>query len=244
MRPRPPEDRVSVAESADFSYIVDLGLIDYSEAYAAQLNLVEKRRSGSLERDVFIVNEHPSTFTLGRRGGREHLIVSEEFLQKNNIPLVHIERGGEITYHGRGQLVIYPIFRLRDAGISVAEYVNMLEDVMIQLAAGVGVTAERDSRNHGVWADGSKLGSIGIAIRHGVSFHGLALNVNVELEPFGWVNPCGLTEVKMTNLQTQAGREVTLSQVKKEVETVLARVFGCSYKSVFLEELLSGDRDG
>ncbi len=187
---------------------VDLGLTDYAAAYALQLELVEKRRSGTISDDIFLVTEHPGTFTLGRRGGHQNLMVSEQFLREKNIPLVHIERGGDITYHGLGQLVIYPILHLRQAGLTVSDYVCLLEEIMIGLAASCGVVAARDPRNHGVWVGDRKLGSVGIAIRHGVAFHGLALNVNIALEPFSWVNPCGLAGVRMTTLSRESGREV------------------------------------
>lgn len=206
--------------------LVDLGVTDYAAAYALQLGLVDKRRSGQALNDVFLVTEHPSTFTLGRRGGRENLMVAEEFLREKNIPLVHIERGGDITFHGRGQLVIYPILHLREAGLSVTDYVHCLEEVMIRLAATCGVEAARDDRNHGVWAGNKKLGSVGIAIRHGIAFHGLALNVNLDLEPFSWVNPCGLAGVSMTTISRECGREVTVDEITKDLIGHLSGIFG------------------
>lgn len=207
--------------------IVDLGLTDYAAAYALQLELVETRRSGAGAGDIFLVTEHPGTFTLGRRGGRQNLMVSEQYLRQQNIPLVHIERGGDITYHGPGQLVIYPILHLRQAGLTVTDYVHLLEETMISLAAATGVTVGRNPRNHGVWAGDRKMGSVGIAIRHGVAFHGLALNVNVSLEPFSWVNPCGLSGVQMTNLSRESGREVVVGELKEHLVETLKRVFAC-----------------
>ncbi len=213
---------VQVKTAARF---VELGLTDYAAAYALQLELVEKRRSGTISDDIFLVTEHPGTFTLGRRGGQQNLMVSEQFLRDKNIPLIHIERGGDITYHGWGQLVIYPILHLRQAGLTVSEYVYLLEEIMICLAAACGVVAVRDSRNHGVWVGDRKLGSVGIAIRHGVAFHGLALNVNTSLEPFSWVNPCGLTGVKMTTLSRESGREVVLGEMNNNLPAQLSKVF-------------------
>jgi lipoyl(octanoyl) transferase len=209
--------------------LVDLGITDYAAAHRLQQALVEKQRGAADAGDLFLVTEHPSTFTLGRRGGREHLRVSEDFLAERRIPLVHIERGGDITFHGRGQLVIYPILRLRTAGLSVAAYVDGLEEVMLRLAEASGVAAGRDPRNHGVWVGNKKLGSVGIAIRHGIAFHGLALNVNVDLTPFSWVNPCGLTGVMMTSLSRECGREVGLGEVKQELRDTLSRVFGRNF---------------
>lgn len=214
-----------MAEVNKTARLLDLGLTDYSAAYALQLKLVEKRRSGTAADDLFLVTEHPATFTLGRRGGQQNLMVTGQFLRENNIPLVHIERGGDITYHGPGQLVIYPILHLRQAGLTVSDYVYCLEELMIGLAAENGVEAVRDQRNHGVWAGDGKLGSVGIAIRHGIAFHGLALNVNTSLEPFSWVNPCGLAGVKMTTLSQESGREIVIDQVKSGLLNQLTQVF-------------------
>jgi lipoyl(octanoyl) transferase len=228
--------------------LVDLGLTDYAAAYALQLELVEKRRSGTVTDDIFLVTEHPGTFTLGRRGGHQNLMVSEQFLRDKNIPLVHIERGGDITYHGWGQLVIYPILHLRQAKLTVSDYVHLLEEIMISLAAASGVVAGRDPRNHGVWVGDRKLGSVGIAIRHGVAFHGLALNVNISLEPFSWVNPCGLTGVRMTTLSRESGREVVLDEVKNNLAGQLKQVF--SREFVLIEKdhpdvtMCKQDKDG
>jgi lipoyl(octanoyl) transferase len=201
-------------------------LVDYAKAYDLQQRLAERRKNGLLAKDLFLVTEHPSVFTLGRRGGRENLVVPEQFLQEKNVQVVQIERGGDITYHGPGQLVIYPIIHLKKSRLSVTEYVGLLEEIMIRLAAECGVKAIRDSRNHGIWVGDKKLGSVGIAIRHGVSFHGLALNVNVDLEPFSWVNPCGLVGVKMTTLTRECGREISIPAVEHDLNRLLTDVFG------------------
>ncbi|WP_457578005.1 lipoyl(octanoyl) transferase LipB [Desulfomarina sp.] len=229
MKPGRPGAPVSVAEK-ESAVLVDLGLSEYRATYELQVALVDRRKKGDCG-DVFLVTEHPSVFTLGRRGGRENLVVSEQFLHEKKIPLVHIERGGDITYHGEGQLVLYPVIHLRERKLAVTEYVFLLEEIMIHLAAGYGVKAERDPRNHGVWVRNRKLGSVGIAVRHGISFHGLALNVNLALEPFSWVNPCGLQGVKMTSLQREAGREqVETGEVKKELRKILETLFQLDFR--------------
>lgn len=199
--------------------------MDYAAAYALQRQLVERRRGGSAADDLFLQVEHPATFTLGRRGDRGNLMVGEEHLRQRAIPLVHIERGGDITYHGPGQLVLYPILHLSQARLSVAAYVHLLEEVMLRLAALCGVAAARDARNHGVWVGSRKLGSVGIAIRRGITFHGLALNVDIDLIPFSWVNPCGLSGVTMTSLSRELGRPVTMATVGSVIPEVLGEVF-------------------
>jgi lipoyl(octanoyl) transferase len=224
MKPKQPGTPASVAEKNPPAGLIDLGLSDYRATYDLQVALVEKIRKEGQE-DLFLMTEHPSVFTLGKRGGRENLTVSEQFLSSRNIPLVHIERGGDITYHGEGQLVLYPVINLRRSGLSVTGYVYLLEEVMIRLAGLYGVTAIRDKRNHGIWVENSKLGSVGIAIRHGISFHGLSFNTNLSLEPFSWVNPCGLKGVKMTSLSTLCDREVTVAMVKIHLKRVLTELF-------------------
>lgn len=168
-------------------------------------------------------------------------MVSEAFLAERQIAVVPIERGGVITYHGPGQLVVYPIIHLKQAGLSVAEYVSLLEELMIALAAEVGVTADRDPRNHGVWVGNHKLGSIGIAIRHGVSFHGMALNVNLSLEPFGWINPCGLTGVRMTSLAAETGKTVTMSRVAAGLPHHLETLFPYTFTELAPGQLPQAD---
>lgn len=214
----------------------ELGLIDYQQAYALQTRLVTLCREQP-EKGYFLVLEHPPVFTLGKRGGKEHLGVSTDFLNQQNIDLVHIERGGDITYHAPGQLIIYPIFSLRQQRISVSEYVFLLEEVMLRSAADVAIEACRDERNHGIWVGNQKMGSIGIAIRHGITFHGLALNVNIDLEPFSWINPCGLTDTKMTSLAQEKGTPLELETVKFQLKTHLATLLDLQLADTPLAEL-------
>jgi len=218
----------------------DLGLRDYPAVHALQVAMAAQRRLGTLATDVFLCVEHPPVFTLGRRGNREHLGVSETFLRERNIAVVPIERGGEITYHGPGQLVLYPIISLRQARLGVSEYVCLLEALMLRLSADFGVQASRDSRNHGIWVANNKLGSIGIAIRHGIAFHGLALNVDLDLEPFAWINPCGLRDVGMTSLLREGAAACTMDRVKARLQHHLTEVFGVELHTLSPASLPAG----
>lgn len=204
----------------------DLGRCDYPAVHALQVALAAGRRAGTLADDVLLCVEHPPVFTLGRRGNREHLGVGESFLRERNIAVVPIERGGEITYHGPGQLVLYPILDLRKARLGVGDYVYLLEELMLRLASDFGVQAGRDARNRGVWVGNNKLGSIGIAIRHGIAFHGMALNIDLDLEPFAWINPCGLRDVGMTSLLREGATACTMDRVKARLQHYLTEVFG------------------
>ena len=211
--------------AGDRALCCDLGLVPYAAAHRLQLDLVERRISGALDLDLFLLVEHPLVFTLGRHADRGHLGLSETVLQERGAELVRIERGGEVTCHNPGQLVVYPIIHLRAARLAVRDHVARLEEVMLRIAAYRGVVAGRDRRNRGVWTTGRKLGSVGVAVRHGVAFHGLALNVVNDLEPFTWINPCGLAGVTMTSLARESGRPCALAEVKTSCCRALEQVY-------------------
>lgn len=221
---------------------VDLGLMPYPEGSVLQARLVEARVSGSLPNDVVLVLEHPAVFTLGKRGGRENLLVSEETLARQGIPIVQVERGGNITYHAPGQLVLYPIIHLERAGIKVVDMVDRLEEVMIRTCAEWGIQAGRNPLNRGVWVGLKKIGAIGIAVRRGVSFHGMALNVNIDLTPFGWIQPCGLKGVEVTSIAQAAGRPARVEEAVGVAVRHIEAVFGIRLEPQTAEELLSKAR--
>lgn len=207
-------------------HAVDLGRMPYPDAWDLQLRLVEARSQGRVNHDVILFVEHPPVFTLGRRGGRENFLVSEELLRQSGIPIVQVERGGNITYHGPGQLVVYPIVHLPNMGLGVVDLVDRLEEVMIRTCAAWGIAAGRNALNRGAWVGMKKIGSIGIAVRRGVSFHGLALNVNLDLAPFGWIQPCGLEGVGVTSIAREADRPVAMGEALAAVERNIEAVFG------------------
>jgi lipoate-protein ligase B len=219
------------------SYLLDLGITPYPVAHDLQTRLVGARKEGTLERDLFICLEHSPVFTLGRRGGRENLRVAEDFLKAQGIDVVHVERGGDITYHGPGQVVLYPILDLRKAGLGVVDFVTLLEDVMIRTAAEWGITAGRNALNRGVWVGVQKLGSIGIAVRRSITFHGLALNVNTSLEHFGWIHPCGLQGTSVTSMAQALGRPIATADARKCLLRNVEAVFGRELEEIRLEEL-------
>lgn len=205
---------------------LDLPLVPYVNVLELQRNLVQARIAGPLNANVVILVEHPPIFTLGRNASREHLLVSEDFLNDAAVPLVQCERGGEITWHGPGQLVVYPIVHLRKSGIRASEFVRNLEEVMIRIAAQWGVTAGRDPRNRGVWVGNNKLGSIGIAVRRGVSFHGFALNACPSLEFFEWIRPCGLEGIGTTSIERESKKPVGMQDLHLSARRRFEEVFG------------------
>ena len=216
-----------------------LGLIDYRKACALQEKLVAFRVGGRLERDVVLFLEHPSVFTLGRRGGMDNLLVAEDFLKSAGMPVVHVERGGFITYHGPGQIVAYPIINLHTRRIGVKDFVAAMEEAMLRTAAVWNIEASRNPINSGVWVGPNKMGSIGIALRRGVSFHGLAFNVNLDLTPFSWIRPCGLQGVGMTSMSKELGREVSIAEVRRVLQDQLAAALGLSFEQSILADLES-----
>jgi lipoate-protein ligase B len=190
-----------------------------------QQELVQAKHDRDLDEDILLLVEHDPVFTLGRQGRRDSLLVSEQFLAEQGIGIEHIERGGDITYHGPGQLVAYLILDLRQAGLRLTSFVSGIEEVMLRTAQDAQVRASRDSRNRGVWVGKRKLGSLGIAIRHGITFHGLALNVNPDLTPFSFINPCGLAGVEMTSLELEAKQTQDFAQVTKRLIAHMQEVF-------------------
>ena len=216
-------------------FCVEIDLMDYREAWDLQSRLAGARTDRILDRDMILMLEHPPVFTLGRRGGLDNLKIPEAFLEARGIQIVHVERGGDITYHAPGQLVVYPIVDLRARAWSVVGFVGKLEEIMIRTAADFGVVAERNTKNRGIWAGQDKLGSVGIAVRHDVSFHGLAINANTDLEPFSWINPCGMKSVQMISMKDLLGRELSMEEVRQSTTTHIEDIFDATLEKVSLE---------
>ena len=242
MRPPPPaspawRDEKRVRSHSESWHVVDLPIFDYREALDLQHRILAARVSGSLPFNVVLLLEHPPVFTLGRRGGRENLLVPEDRLSARGIAIVPIERGGDITYHGPGQLVIYVIMALREGNLSVTGLVSGLEQVMVAAAARWGLDASGNETYRGAWIGRRKLGSIGITIRRGVSFHGLALNVNTDLEPFSWINPCGIQGCSMTSLAREIGGPVDMAAARREALSSLASIFELHLEPIDVDKL-------
>ena len=216
---------------------IDLPQTDYNRAQALQERCVAAKHAGRLSNDLMLLLEHPPVFTLGRNGGRENLMVSDAFLHEAGVSVRPSERGGNITYHGPGQIVGYPVLDLQRAHLGVADYVAALEELMIAVAGEWGVAAQRDPRNRGVWVDGAKVGSIGLCLRHGMTFHGFALNVNNDLTPFGWINPCGLAGVRMTSLARAAGHDVPMDRLRQSVWRQVRAIFDVALRPVEVDDL-------
>ena len=235
---------VHQSNKPDTWFCLDLDVVDYREALAIQHNLVEARKSGALTADTLIVLEHQPVFTLGRRGGRENLLVSSTFLDRQGVQIVQVERGGNITYHGPGQLVVYAISNLHAARTGVDLFVHRMEEVMIRIAKDWHITAVRNPVNRGVWVGHNKLGAIGIAIRRGITFHGLALNAAPSLEPFSWINPCGLQNIGVTSMERETEIPVAIADIRSAFKHHFAKVFQAKLESIELQRLESVTHPG
>jgi lipoate-protein ligase B len=218
-------------------YLLDLPVTHYSESHQLQLSIVEARHTGRLDRDVVIMLEHAPVFTLGRRGGHGNLLVPQSFLEAREIHMVPIERGGDITYHGPGQLVVYVLMRLKDREVGIAHFVACLEKAMALTVAHWDIFARGDRINRGAWTGQRKLGSVGITVRRGITFHGLALNVGTDLTPFQWINPCGLKGCTMTSLEQEVGGVVEMSMVRRQMALHISEIFEMELRPIGLKAL-------
>ena len=228
---------ISSTRAQGTAYFMDVPVLEYNAALDLQHRLVAARIDGTLDRDIVLLLEHPPVFTLGRRGGLDNLKISEAFLRMREIPVIQVERGGDITYHGPGQLVVYPIVDLRAGKCRIVQFVDYLEEIMIRTLSEWGIDADRNPVNRGVWVGPAKIGSLGIAVRRSVSFHGFALNVNISLEPFGWVNPCGLEGVRVTSMQQELSRKVVIEDVRRVICFNFQEIFGVKMERIGLDEI-------
>jgi lipoyl(octanoyl) transferase len=229
--------------------IVEVGLIGYPEAWELQKRLVAARKAGAIE-DVLLLCEHPHVITLGRNGKREHLLASEQVLRQKGVAFISSDRGGDITYHGPGQLLGYPILNLGAIRKDVVWYVRMLEEVMIRASAEFGISAERVTGKTGIWvrstndpnvpdAPEEKLGAIGVHISRWVTSHGFACNVSTDLRYFDLIVPCGISGRKATSLEKILGRAVTPKEVAPTVVRNFGAVFGLEMRPTSREDLLA-----
>ncbi len=220
--------------------VVRCGLVPYEEASVAQRWLVEARQDEEAP-DVLLLVEHPSVYTRGRRSTAEELPMADEWYEAQGIEVLDTDRGGRVTYHGPGQLVAYPIISLRPYGDDVHEYVRRLERVMISALADNGVEAGTIEGLTGVWvqdkSQARKIGSIGVHVSRGVTSHGLAVNVNNDLQPFEWVVPCGIEGCRVTSLSRELGAEQDLDAFADTIAERFADVYEREIVVASLEEI-------
>jgi lipoyl(octanoyl) transferase len=204
-----------------------LGVVEYEEALALQQRLVEDRKAGRIG-DQLLLLEHPAVITLGvrARSDRSHVIATPEALSARGVGVFETGRGGDVTYHGPGQLVGYPIIDLRPDRCDVHRYVRDLEEVLIRAVAAFGISATRIPGLTGIWVGDAKLAAIGVRISRWVTSHGFALNVNTQLSDFDLIVPCGISDKSVTSMERLIGRSLAMGEVEDAVIAAFGPVFG------------------
>ena len=204
--------------------VVNLGCLDYSEALKIQENLFLLRTQDKIG-DTLLLVEHPPVLTLGIRGNYDNILISQKYLAEHGIKIYEVNRGGDVTYHGPGQIVGYPIMNLSKWGVK--EFVWKIEEVFIRLLQEeYGLTAHREEKKYtGVWVENQKITAIGIHVSKWVTTHGFAFNVNTDLSHFQWINPCGITDKGVTSVQQLTGEKQDFAKVSRMVVEYFCKVF-------------------
>ena len=205
--------------------ILRMGILAYPAALFLQQALAERRVAGVIP-DTLVLLEHPPTITLGLKGKMEHLRVSGDELARLGIDIHRVDRGGDITFHGPGQLVGYPVLHLDSLGIKVRDYVRMLEEVLLRALKKADLTGKRLISFSGVWVGDRKLAAIGIHVTgEGISRHGFALNIHTDLGFFNYIHPCGLKDRQVTSMEKELGERIPMDRVRASIEDAFVEVF-------------------
>jgi lipoyl(octanoyl) transferase len=219
----------------------NLNTIDYKEAWDLQKSMFELRYQQKVD-DVFLLLEHPHTYTLGKTADEKNLVGNEEYLNKNKISVYDIDRGGDITYHGPGQIVGYPIIDLNNWGKDTDKYLRALEEIIIRTCADYRLAVKRVPKYTGVWIEDRKIAAIGIKVTRWITMHGFALNVNTDLSLYNGIIPCGITNKEVTSLKKELKTEINLQEVKSKILNHAVEIFGYNdIETQNVEYLLSKD---
>lgn len=202
----------------------DLGFIDYEEAWKLQKKILNRRFAGEVD-DLFFLLEHPHTYTLGKVADRSNLLLTQEQLTERGIKVYDIDRGGDITYHGPGQIVGYPIIDLKKWKEDTHAYLRNLEQLIINVCKKYGLEAERKEGLTGVWIEDRKIAAIGIKVSRWITMHGFAFNINTDLSLFGGIIPCGIKDKEVTSLQKETGIKYDVEDIKKDLLEEFVRIF-------------------
>lgn len=222
---------------AERGFFLDAGFLDYQAAYRILHALSQKRIAGCVN-DVLMLVEHSPTLTVGRSGGFQNIRVPPEELERRGIKVYEVERGGDVTYHGPGQLVGYPVLDLKRRGRDIHRYVRQLEEVIIKSLARYGILAGRREKHPGVWVGRDKIAALGVAVKKWVTMHGFAFNISCDLDYFRMIVPCGITDGGVTSLARLLEKEPDFREASRVVRDVFATVFDMELEKVSLDELL------
>jgi len=218
--------------------VIDLGTMEYGKCLELQRKLRDRRIADEIG-DMLLLVEHKPVLTMGRRGQNDNVVVSEEFLKEKGIDIHWVERGGDVTYHGPGQLVVYPIFNLMGYGKDIHSFVdNLINSISKVLKDEFNLVAHREEGKHtGVYIGTDKIAAIGLAIRRWVSMHGFAFNVNTDLSHFRWIVPCGLGDRGVTSIKEQSGIEADFELVKNKIVKAMSEIYDFEYEYSDLESV-------
>jgi lipoate-protein ligase B len=220
------------------SYWLDLGSMAYAPSFAIQQQILQARMSAQFPATI-ILQENRPVFTIGRSGSRTNILLSDEELLRHGIEVLDVDRGGDVTYHGPGQLIVSPVFYLGDIGLNAHQYLHILEDVLVDLLSGYGIHAGKKEGYPGVWRQDAKIGAVGIAVKHGFTFHGFSLNANLDMAPFKMINPCGVSCMPVTSIRQVLGRELPMSGIKTQLRAIMEQRFNLNARAVSLPDFLS-----
>lgn len=221
-------------------WVVRQGVTSYAEILELQRRIAAARITGEISQDVLLLLEHSPVVTLGRSSKEMNLVASKDFLASRGVELYEVERGGDVTFHGPGQLVGYPIIDLKRHKQDLHWYLRQLEQAIIATLAKFGVVAERSAGFTGVWTNGRKIASIGVHARDWVTWHGIALNVSTDLSFFDLIVPCGIAGVVMTSIEKETGAAVTVENVAAVFAREMGTLFDLAPVETPINELLSG----
>lgn len=198
---------------------------NYESCYQLLQTTYCKRLNKEID-DHFFALEHEPVFTIGRRGSLDNLLVPEKKLLDNNIKVVRVNRGGDITFHAPGQLVVYPVINLNKTGLGIKEYIYKLEETIIGLALTYNVQLNRSNISKGLWYKSSKISNVGISVNKGITLHGISLNISLDLDPFSWINPCGNSSLEITSLEDVSASKIHMDEVKDRIAVEIVKQFG------------------
>jgi lipoate-protein ligase B len=217
------------------TYQLDLGIMAYKPVLILQRNIISNKIYKSLP-DMLIVVEHQPVYTVGRGKLKTNNSFDEDFIRSKGAEIFYVERGGDVTWHGPGQVVCYPIFNLKDRNLGLKEFVSLLEKAIIITLKEFDLNGCQRKGMRGVWVEEQKIASIGLAVNKWISYHGVALNVSPDMSFFKWITPCGLHDIKMVSMQNLLKNTVSIFQVKRVLLTVLAETFKLSLSPIKLDE--------
>lgn len=218
------------------TFQIDLGYMAYGPAFKIQEQIfnacMERRMAGAV-----ILQENFPVFTIGRAGSIDNVLATPEELEIKGIQVLEVNRGGDVTYHGPGQLIVSLLFYLGDLNLNANQFLHKLEDVIITLLREYGIDAHKDPEHPGAWVNETKIGSVGLAVRHGYTFHGFSINTNLDLSPFELINPCGVPKMPVTSITQICGREVSSTEIKAPLLEIIKNTFDLELMQVALPDI-------